>query len=51
VRQEIVIFVGPSMRAVTLDSHEIMVVKPGIPRLHQSSAVFTSPKSEEEEGA
>jgi hypothetical protein len=41
----------PSMRAVTLGSHEVMVVEPGSPGLHQSSAIVTSPKrSVREEG-
>jgi hypothetical protein len=41
----------PSMRAVTLGSHEVMVVSPGSPELHQSSAIVTSPRrSVREEG-
>jgi hypothetical protein len=41
----------PSMRAVTLGSHEVMVIGPGSPGLHQSSAAVTSPKrSVREEG-
>jgi hypothetical protein len=50
-RQEMFIFVGPSIRAVTLGSREIMVVGPGSPGLCQSSAVVASPKrSVKEEG-
>jgi hypothetical protein len=41
----------PSMRAVTLGSHEVMVIRPGSPGLHQSSTIVTSPKrSVREEG-
>jgi hypothetical protein len=41
----------PLMRAVTLGSHEVMVVRPGSPGLHQTSATVTSPKrSVREEG-
>jgi hypothetical protein len=41
----------PSMRAITLGSHEVMVVRPGSPGLHQSSAAVTSPRrSVREEG-
>jgi hypothetical protein len=41
----------PLMRAVTLGSCGVMVVGPGSPGLHQSSAVVTSPKrSVKEEG-
>jgi hypothetical protein len=41
----------PSKRAVTLGSCEVMVVRPGIPGLCQSSATVTSPKrSVREEG-
>jgi hypothetical protein len=41
----------PSMRAVTLGSREVMVVRLGSPGLCQSSAVVTSPKrSVREEG-
>jgi hypothetical protein len=40
-----------SMRAVTLGSHEVMVVRPGSPGLRQSSAIVASPKrSFREEG-
>jgi hypothetical protein len=34
----------PSMRAVTLGSRGVMVVRPGSLVIHQSSAVVTSPK-------
>jgi hypothetical protein len=41
----------PSMRAVTLGCHEVMVVRPGSPGLCQSSAIVASPKrSVREEG-
>jgi hypothetical protein len=41
----------PSMRAVTLGSHEVMVVGPGSPGLHQSSAIVAhSKRSVREEG-
>jgi hypothetical protein len=33
------------MRAVTLGSREVMVVRPGSPGLHRSSAIVASPKS------
>jgi hypothetical protein len=40
-----------SMRAVTLGSREVMVVRPGCPGLRQSSAVVASPRrSVREEG-
>jgi hypothetical protein len=34
----------PSMRAVTLGSHEVMIIGPGSPGLHQSSAMVASPR-------
>jgi hypothetical protein len=34
----------PSMRAVTLDSRGVMVVRPGSPGLRQSSATVAKPK-------
>jgi hypothetical protein len=34
----------PSMMAITLGSCEVMVVGPGSPGLHQSSAAFASPR-------
>jgi hypothetical protein len=34
----------PSMIAITLGSHEVMVVGPGSPGLHQSSASVVSPR-------
>jgi hypothetical protein len=41
----------PSIMAITLGSCEVMVIGPGSPGLHQSSAIVTSPKrSVREEG-
>jgi hypothetical protein len=41
----------PSMKAVTLGSCGVMVIRPGSPELRQSSAVVSSPKrSVREEG-
>jgi hypothetical protein len=41
----------PPTMAITLGSREVMVIRPGSPRLHQSSATVTSPKrSVREEG-
>jgi hypothetical protein len=41
----------PSIMAITLGSHEVMVVGPGSPGLRQSSATVASPKrSVKEEG-
>jgi hypothetical protein len=34
----------PSMMAVTLGSHEVMVIRPGSPGLRQSSAAVASPR-------
>jgi hypothetical protein len=34
----------PLMRAITLGSHGVMVVRSGSPGLHQSSAIVTNPK-------
>jgi hypothetical protein len=34
----------PSIMAITLGSHEVMVIGPGSPGLRQSSATVTSPK-------
>jgi hypothetical protein len=40
-----------SIMAIPLGSHEVMVVRPGSPGLHQSSATVASPKrSVREEG-
>jgi hypothetical protein len=48
VRKEIDL---PSMKAVTLGSHGVMVIGPVSPGLHQSSAAVSSPKrSVREEG-
>jgi hypothetical protein len=41
----------PSIMAITVGSHEVMVIGPGSPGLHQSSAAVTSPRrSVREEG-
>jgi hypothetical protein len=42
----------PSMMAITLGSHEVMVIRPESPGLHQSSAAVASPRKSvrEEEG-
>jgi hypothetical protein len=45
-RQEIFVFVGLPMMAITLGSREVMVFGPGSPGLRQSSATVTSPREE-----